>query len=152
VTSIDGEEPTGFYEPELLPPDESLDEDELGIDLDEGYSPVERPRGSGVWGTTAREQEVGEDLDHRLAREEPDVGDVIYGDGIGDASDTDGELIDDQVGDMRAGRLILDDIDIFDSSSDYRARDIGIDGAGASAEEAAVHVVSDEYNNEYNGS
>ena len=28
------------------------------------------------------------------------------GDGIGDSADSDGELIDDQVGDTRAGRLV----------------------------------------------
>jgi uncharacterized protein DUF5709 len=145
VTSLDEDEPAGFYEPELLPPDESLDDDELGTDVDEGYSPVERALGVSAWGITAREQGAHEDLEHRLAREEPDISDANDGDGIGDTSDTDGELIDDQVGDVRSGRLVLADIDAFDSSSDYLARDVGIDGAGASAEEAAVHVVSDEY-------
>jgi hypothetical protein len=145
VTPLDDGDPAGFYEPELLPPDESLDDDELGTDIDEGYSPVERPRGVGAWGITAREQAAYEGLDHRLAREEPDLSDAADGDGIGDTSDTDGELIDDQVGDVRSGRLILADIDVFDSSSDYRALDVGIDGAGASAEEAAVHIVPDEY-------
>ena len=68
------------------------------------------------------------------------------GDGIGDTSDTDGEPIDDQVGDLRSGRLVLADIDASDSGSDYWARDVGIDGAGASAEEAAIHIVPiDEY-------
>ena len=143
MTSPD--EPIGFYEPELLPPDESLDDDELGTDVDEGYSPVEQPRGVSAWGITVREQAANEDLAHRLAREEPDLNDAVYGDGIGDTSDTDGEPIDDQVGDVRSGRLLFADIDVFDSSSDYRARDVGIDGAGASAEEAAMHIVSDEY-------
>ena len=55
-----------------------------------------------------------------------------------------GELIDDQVGDQRAGRLVLGPIDELDSSSDYWATDAGSDGAGASAEEAAVHVVPDD--------
>lgn len=145
MTPLDDDDSAGFYEPELLPPDESLDDDELGTDEDEGYSPVERPRGVGAWGITAREQAGHEDLEHRLAREEPDLSDADDGDGIGDTTDTDGEPIDDQVGDVRSGRLVLADIDVFDSSSDYRARDVGIDGAGASAEEAAMHIVSDEY-------
>ena len=64
------------------------------------------------------------------------------GDGLGDASDTDGELIDDEVGDARAGRLIdSDDGGTADTDDAMWARDLGIDGAGASAEEAAMHIV-----------
>ena len=134
----------------LLPPDESLDDDELGTDPDEGFSPAETPWGLSAWGTTAQEAASEEDLRHRLAREEPES-DAIYGDGIGDTSDTDGEPIDNQVGDMRAGRLLIADIDASDPRSDYWARDIGIDGAGASAEEAAIHIVPDDYDDGSDG-
>jgi len=49
---------------------------------------------------------------------------------------TAGEPRDDEVGDARAGRLVADgDID-----GELDAQDVGVDGAGASAEEAAVHV------------
>jgi hypothetical protein len=34
------------------------------------------------------------------------VGDDLGGDGLGDTSDTDGELLDDEVGNFRAGRLV----------------------------------------------
>lgn len=129
------------FDPELLSPEESLDDDEVGTDPDEGYSPPERPWGVTAWGTTAAEQAGHEDLTHRLAREEPDVNDVEFGDGIGDTSDTDGEPIDREVGDMRSGRLVIGDFDASDPRSDYFARDVGVDGAGASAEEAAIHVV-----------
>jgi hypothetical protein len=132
-----------------LLPEESLDDDELGTDPDEGYSPVERPRGVSAWGTTAREAASSEDLASRLAREEPDAGDRVDGDGIGDTSDTDGEPIDDEVGDVRAGRLVAEDTDPADASSDYAASDVGIDGAGASAEEAAVHVVRDDTDDQW---
>lgn len=128
----------------LLPPDESLDDEELGGDLDAGYSPAGRPRGSSDWGITAQEASSHEDLEHRLAREEPEQTDTTDGDGIGDTSDTDGEPIDDQVGDVRSGRLVASDIEASDPSSDYFARDVGIDGAGASAEEAAIHTVPDD--------
>lgn len=129
----------------LLPPEEELDDEETGADLDEGYSPGEQPLGLSAWGTTATEESTHESLGRRLSREEPDVGTADDGgDGLGDTSDTDGELIDDQVGDRRAGRLILADIDATDARSDYWATDIGIDGAGASAEEAAIHVVPDD--------
>ena len=109
--------------------------------LDEGYSPPEKPWAVNDWGTTAREEAEGEDLDHRLAREVPEswAGEDADDDGLGDESDTDGELRDDEVGEVRAGRLY----DNGDGTGDTElyADDAGIDGAGASAEEAAVHVV-----------
>ncbi len=39
----------------LLEPEESLDSEQTGIDLDEGYSPPESPRELGAWGLTASE-------------------------------------------------------------------------------------------------
>jgi hypothetical protein len=120
--------------------------DSLEGDIDDdtaGYSPADRPWVSNDWGTTDREEEAGEGLDGRLARELPD-GVADEGDGLGDASDTDGELLDDEVGDERAGRLESDDDDgVIDDEDRLYAEDAGIDGAGASAEEAAVHVVGD---------
>jgi hypothetical protein len=126
-----------------LSSEEEYDEDEFGEDiLDEGYSPPERPLGVSEWGLTAREAASHEDLAHRLTREVPELSAQDEGDGLGDAVDTDGELLDDQVGDERAGRLVGGDTDGdvgFDE--DYTARDAGIDGGAASAEEAAAHVV-----------
>ncbi|EWC63919.1 hypothetical protein UO65_0749 [Actinokineospora spheciospongiae] len=66
--STDGERP------ESLSQQESLDEDNLRLDpLEEGIEPPERWAEANRFGTTAREQREGEDLDHRLAAEEPDV-------------------------------------------------------------------------------
>ncbi|TFV67036.1 UNVERIFIED_ORG: hypothetical protein E4P37_04770 [Bacillus sp. AZ43] len=111
--------------------------------LDTGWSPAERPWAVDDWGTTEAEELAGENLDGRLARELPD-GLPDDGDGIGDASDTDGEPLDDEVGDERAGRLLdADDGGTEDTDDELWARDEGIDGAAASAEEAAVHVVRD---------
>ncbi|MEV4807269.1 DUF5709 domain-containing protein [Nonomuraea sp. NPDC049421] len=133
------------YVPGLLPPEESLDDDELGEDFDSpGYLPVDRPIGSLAWGLTADEARTHEPFSQRLAHEVPDIEAEETGDGIGDASDTDGELIDDQVGYLRAGRLVWAAQDADDPSSDLRAEDVGIDRAGASAEEAAIHIVSDD--------
>lgn len=128
----------------LLEPAESLDSEETGIDLDEGYSPPESPRELGAWGLTASEARTHESLARRLAREVPDVTDHWDGDGIGDSADSDGEPIDVQVGATRAGRLIAFDIDVTDPSTDYRAHDVGVDGGAASAEEAAIHIIADE--------
>ena len=120
--------------------------DTLEVEADDdtaGYSPADRPWASNDWGTTAQEEEDGESLDGRLARELPE-GTREEGDGLGDASDTDGELLDDEVGDDRAGRLADgDDGGLVDRESELYAEDEGIDGGAASAEEAAVHVVRD---------
>lgn len=132
----DPEEATG-----LLEASDTLDDD--GDVLDRGWSPPERAWAVDDWGTTEAEEEAGESLDGRLARELPD-GVHDDGDGLGDASDTDGELLDDEVGDVRAGRLVdADDGGTTDSDEQLYARDQGIDGAAASAEEAAVHLVRD---------
>ncbi len=133
----DPEEASGLAEAE-----DTL-EDPRGVRdvLDTGWSPPERPWAVNDWGTTEAEESAGESLDGRLARELPD-GAVDDGDGLGDASDTDGELLDDEVGDRRAGRLVdADDGGTTDTDAELYARDAGIDGAAASAEEAAVHVV-----------
>ena len=63
-----------------------------------------------------------------------------------DAIDADQDFVgDDEVGDQRAGRLMAEDEGLGeDTEKDLIADDAGIDGAGASAEEAAVHVVDEE--------
>ncbi|MFD8214805.1 DUF5709 domain-containing protein [Streptomyces sp. NPDC059697] len=119
--------------------------DDRGIDeaLDEGYSPPEKPWGVEHTGVTAAERQRGESLDERLAEEVPDIA-AQDGDGIGDLWDGDGELIDDEVGDLRAGRLMAPDEGAHeDTEKDLIAYDVGVDGAGASAEEAAMHVIPD---------
>ena len=111
--------------------------------LDTGWSPPERPWAVDDWGTTEAEESAGESLDGRLARELPDAAED-EGDGLGDTSDTDGELLDDEVGDVRAGRLVdAGDGGTTDTDDELYAHDEGIDGAAASAEEAAVHIVRD---------
>lgn len=125
-----------------------------GDPLDEGFSPVEKPWVLDDWGTTPREQHDGQSLDDRLAREVPDIGaNEVDDDGLGDLSGSDGELRDyDEVGDARAGRLVSESYVAADAASnggdewdaDLLGVDVGIDGAGASAEEAAVHIIRDE--------
>jgi Family of unknown function (DUF5709) len=55
--------------------------------------------------------------------------------GIGDSADSDGEPIDDPVGDSRAGRLVAFGFDPTDPTTDYRAHEVRIDGGAASTEE-----------------
>ncbi|MFJ6213309.1 DUF5709 domain-containing protein [Streptomyces sp. NPDC092296] len=127
-----------------LEPEDTLVDRGVDQVLDEGYSPPDRPLVVEDWGTTADEQHRGETLDRRLARERPETPGP-EGDGLGDVVGTDGELVDGEVGDRRAGRLIAPDEGARpDTESELFASDIGVDGAGASAEEAAVHVVRDE--------
>lgn len=108
-----------------------------GVDdvLDEGYSPPEKWSTAQDHGTTHREQAEGETLDERLAQEEPEPA----------TDDVASEAIDDvEVGDERAGRLTQqDEFGTEDVASDMEATDVGIDGAGAGAEEAAVHIIEE---------
>lgn len=123
---------------------DTLYQPEVPDPLDEGYSPPDRPLAVDRDGTTAEEQENGESLDERLAEEVPDPT-AAQDDGVGDTWDTDGEVRDDEVGEDRSGRLVAPDEGAReDAEKDMIASDIGVDGAAASAEEAAVHLVEDD--------
>jgi hypothetical protein len=96
-----------------------------GDPLDEGWVPPDRPSRHLL--TTQAEQEAGDSLDDRLAQEEPEVWDAPPVD----------------VG--RAGRLESGAPDAAgESTSSVWAVDDGVAGGGASAEEAAMHLVDDE--------
>ena len=99
----------------------------VGDLLDEGYSPPERDR-SNHFGETSLEEQTGESLDQRLAEEEPDVW---------DRPDLEGREAD------RAGRLVADAGALDGRVNDTFAEDVGVSGGGASAEEAAVHVIDE---------
>jgi Family of unknown function (DUF5709) len=116
-------------------PDQDAIFDDPDETLDSGYSPPESYRGEG-FGTTADEALQGESFDERLRQEEPDA----------DPYAEQGEDLDDgEVGTERAGRLVDPDEGFGeDSEKDLVGEDVGIDGAGASAEEAAVHVVDED--------
>ncbi|MDS1116799.1 DUF5709 domain-containing protein [Gordonia westfalica] len=140
-----------------LQPEDTLDDRGVDDVLDEGYSPPDYPPKGAIHGLTAREQRDGESLDERLAEEVPDVGaadplDEITADERArtdwrahDSDRSDEFDEDDEVGDRRAGRLIApDEGSGIDTESEAIAADAGIDGAGASAEEAAVHYIDDQ--------
>ncbi len=119
-----------------------------GVDdaLDEGYSPPESYSSAERFGNTAEEMREGETFEERLRQEVPEA-DVIYGadDEITvDIPSEDDYLDDGEVGDSRAGRLVDPNEGIgVDLEKDLIGDDVGIDGAGASAEEAAVHIVDE---------
>jgi hypothetical protein len=140
-------------------PSDSLtgDPGNVGDDpLDRGVAPPERWSAGMRFGDTADEQERGESLDQLLAEEEPDPaaelneevpdGEVPEDDEDEDEADEylDGLLLDDGP-DPRAGRLVAGDEGAHPAvEADLVARDAGIDGGAATAEEAAVHVVEDD--------
>ncbi|MDQ0835363.1 hypothetical protein QF032_007207 [Streptomyces achromogenes] len=122
---------------------DAVDERTYDDALDEGYSPPEKPLGVTRYGTTAAEQHDGESLDQRLAQEVPDVS-APAGDGVGDLPDGEGEPVDPEAGDRRAGRLVAPDEGAHpDAVKEEIAEDVGIDGGAAAAEEAAVHIVEE---------
>ncbi|MEI5520353.1 DUF5709 domain-containing protein [Streptomyces brasiliscabiei] len=123
---------------------DALDERTYDDLLDEGYSPPEKPLGVTRSGTTAAEQRAGESLDDRLRQETPDVT-APAGDGIGDLPDGEGEPLDPEAGSGRAGRLVAPDEGAHaHTTKELVAEDEGVDGGAAGAEEAAMHVVSDD--------
>jgi hypothetical protein len=100
-----------------------------GVDdlLDEGYSPPDR------W----KEPRFNETLDELLSEEEPDPAMAL--------DDPDEQSGDDEVGDLRAGRLVApDEGSGEDTEKDLLGSEVGIDGGAASAEEAAVHVIDED--------
>jgi len=128
----------------LLDAEDTLVADGVEDPLDRGWSPPDRPWAVERADVTAAERQHGETLDQRLAEEVPDLV-VPDGDGLGDSEDTDGELRDIEVGDVRSGRLVAPDEGAHeDEESGLIATDVGIDGAAASAEEAAMHIVDED--------
>jgi hypothetical protein len=114
--------------------------DSRGLDepLDEGYSPPEKWSPAEGFGNTPAEEEQGESLDQRIAQEEPEPDPY-------ELAASEGEDVGGEVGTERAGRLVDEDEGLGpDLEKDLIAEDVGIDGAGASAEEAAVHVIEEE--------
>jgi hypothetical protein len=139
---------------EVLDASDTLDGEPGDDPLDRGVATPERWSAGMRFGTTAGEQREGESLDRLLAEEEPDTAfeadddDEEPWDGTGDEDladeDVDGLLLDDGP-DPRAGRLVAEDEGAHaDTEEDLVARDAGIDGGAATAEEAAVHVVDED--------
>ncbi|MER6736237.1 DUF5709 domain-containing protein [Streptomyces puniciscabiei] len=127
----------------VLDVEDTLDFDGVADPLDRGWSPPERPWAVEHTGVTAAERQAGETLDQRLAEEQPDLV-ARDGDDIGDR-DSDGELLDNEVGNLRSGRLVAPDEGAHeDEEAALVATDVGIDGAAASAEEAAMHIVDED--------
>lgn len=114
-------------ENELPTEDPDLDSLEAGIIPPDRWSPAQG------FGNTPAEVLRGETLDQRLAEEEPDTPPTQVSDRW------------PQGPQPRSGRLVAEDEGAHpDTESEAVARDVGVDGGAAGAEEAAVHIVPEE--------
>jgi hypothetical protein len=130
----------------VLDPSDTLEGDPGDDPLDAGYVPPDRWSAGERFGTTLTEEREGESLDQLLGEEEPDVDPYTEEDLPQDAP-----LASDYA-EPRAGRLVTEDEGAHpDTESDLVARDFGIDGGAASAEEAAVHVEDEPDDGSYRG-
>jgi len=144
-----------------LQPEDTLDQEDVDDVLDLGYSPADHARGSLAHGVTAEEQHRDETIEERIRQEVPDPASAygapenesglddderIGGDDPDSIAAEDDWLGDGEVGDARAGRLVAPDGgNGIDDEKDLVGEDVGVDGAAASAEEAAVHVIEEPF-------
>jgi hypothetical protein len=136
-------EPADPYEEAGLPAtDDVLPGKQItGDTQDEMMVPGEEPTAVDEWGTTAREESLGEPLDLRLSREEPDVLDQLDTPASAEP-DSDNPYPVER--DEHVGRIVdLDEGAREDVDADMVASDVGTDSGGFSAEERAMHIVYD---------
>jgi hypothetical protein len=127
-----------------LQPQDTLDDPDVEDVLDRGFSPPERYSTAQDHGVTPREEAEGETLEQRIAQEEPEPDPYAEND-LGEDAIVDGDVDDGEVGDERAGRLVAPDEGAHeDTEAGLVGTDVGIDGAAASAEEAAIHVIPED--------
>jgi len=121
---------------------DSLVDDHRDVDpMEEGWNPPEKWSVAQGYGNTPLEEELGETLDQRIAQEIPEPDPYLV---AAEAEDLDAPADDSEVGDARAGRLVDTHGGVgLDDEPTLVAEDVGIDGAAATAEEAAVHLLDD---------
>lgn len=150
---------------EVLDSSDTLDDAPGDDPLDHGVAPPERWSAGMRYGTTETEQATGESLERHLAEEEPEPGAESAEDEAGafgaasraagarDGEDVAEDYVDglllDAGPDLRSGRLRTVDADqpdgtYGDTEPDMVAVDAGVDGGGATAEEAAMHTFEEE--------
>ncbi len=127
-----------------LQPADTLDDPDVEDTLDRGYSPPEKYSPAQGFGNTPAEEAAGETLEQRIAQEEPEPD--PYADPTMDPDAiVDGDIDSGEVGAERAGRIVEPDEGAHeDTEAGMIGSDVGIDGAAASAEEAAMHVVPED--------
>ena len=134
----------GTFETDEMVPDESEQLDQLQPDdtlidrgvedvLDEGWIAPDHYSAAEGFGNTVAEQRQGETLEMRMRQEVPE-------DKAPDDSPWNPEGESREVGSVRAGRLV----DTGERDHESVAFSVGIAGGAASAEEAAMHVITPE--------
>jgi Family of unknown function (DUF5709) len=122
----------------VLDASDTLDGDPGDDPLDQGIVPPDRWSAGEGFGTTLSEERAGESLDQLLAEEEPEPDPYAETDRHPD------DPFADEDPEPRSGRLVAEDEGAHPGvEADLVARDVGIDGGAATAEEAAVHVADD---------
>ena len=116
---------------EQLQPDDTLVDRGVDDVLDEGYTTPENWSPLQGFGNTFAEMKQGETIEMRLTQEAPVV--------VVDDSPWNPDGEDREVGGRRAGRLV----DVK-SGGEVFGTEVGIDGGAASAEEAAMHIIEPE--------
>jgi hypothetical protein len=119
----------GYQGYDQLDPADSL-AGEIGEDpLDAGYSPPDREPAAIKHPLSEDDEWRGESLDERLAEEEPEFSEADLD--LADQEDRAGRLVDPSEGGLGS----YESMEI--------ATDVGRAGWGASAEEAAMHIIED---------
>ncbi len=128
------------YDEGQLSSDDTLIDRGVADPLDEGYVAPDNWSAAQGYGNTAEEARRGESIDQRIRQEEAQD----------KKSKIDGPWNPNQeprqVGQQRAGRLVAteDGRITDDKEGDAVAKDVGISGGAASAEEAAMHIINEE--------
>ena len=139
MSSRIGEPSDPFEDEGLASPDPGLAAKRItGDPQDDMPVPGDRPVAVTDFGTTVAEQQAGEPLDLRLAREEPDL--LSRADKPADTSeDADNPYPVDH--DERVGRIVEPDEGArTDTEADVVALDVGTDNGGFTAEERAMRI------------
>lgn len=121
---------------EQLQPEDTLVDRGVADVLDEGYIAPDNWSPAQGFGSTAAEMRQGETLEMRVAQEVPEAT-------APDDSPWNPDGESREVGRLRAGRLVDANhgADGLDATSEAVAHSVGIDGGVASAEEAAMHII-----------
>ncbi|HRA04356.1 MAG TPA: DUF5709 domain-containing protein [Arachnia sp.] len=117
-----------------LQPGDSLIDRGVEDVLDEGYVSPEKWSPAQGFGNTPEEMRQGETLEMRIKQEEPEL--------VADVEDWNPTHEPREVGAARAGRLMA--VQGGGGIEHTLGVDVGYGGGAASAEEAAMHIISDE--------
>jgi hypothetical protein len=140
VSSRIGEPSDPFEDEGLASPEPGLAGKRITGDPQDDFAvPGDNPTAVDDFGTTALEQQEGEPLDLRLAREEPDLLEQAATTGPDLSDNADNPYPADQ--EERVGRIVeTDEGARTDTEPDLVGDDVGTDAGGFTAEERAMRI------------